>query len=72
MRSLHRRRRAAWQRHRKGALLGRATLYGVAAAGQSGAERALSILAQEFRRTMQLCGARNVSELGRHLLSAED
>lgn len=55
-----------------GALLGRATLYGVAAAGQSGAERALSILTQEFRRTMQLCGARDVSELGRHLLSAND
>lgn len=44
-------------------LLGRATLFGVAAAGAPGANKALDILRDEFLRTMQLCGARNPSEL---------
>jgi (S)-mandelate dehydrogenase len=44
-------------------LLGRATLFGVAAAGALGANKALDILRDEFIRTMQLCGARNPSEL---------
>jgi (S)-mandelate dehydrogenase len=44
-------------------LLGRATLFGVAAAGAPGANKALDILRDEFIRTMQLCGARNPSEL---------
>lgn len=39
-----------------GVMLGRATLYGAAAAGEAGASRALSILTDELRRTMQLCG----------------
>lgn len=37
-------------------LVGRATLYGVAAGGETGARRALSILQDEFVRSMQLCG----------------
>jgi len=44
-------------------LLGRATLFGVAAAGAPGANKALDILRDEFLRTMQLCGARNPGEL---------
>ena len=43
--------------------LGRATLYGLAAAGTPGARRALAILAQELEVAMALCGARQVGEL---------
>ncbi len=46
-----------------GVQLGRATLYGLAAAGTAGARRALSILAQELELAMALCGARNIGEL---------
>ena len=51
-------------------LVGRATLYGAAAAGEPGARRALEILREEFVRTMQLCGVRNVGEIGRELVSS--
>ena len=51
-------------------LVGRATLYGTAAAGEPGALRALEILREEFVRTMQLCGVRNVGEIGRELVSS--
>jgi len=43
---------------------GRATLYGVCAAGQEGAARALEILADELVRSMQLCGVRGIGEIG--------
>ena len=46
-----------------GVMLGRATLYGAAAAGEAGASRAVAILKDEFVRTMQLCGARSVDEI---------
>ena len=49
-------------------MIGRATYYGVCAGGEPGARRALEILSDEFVRTMQLCGARSVAELGPHLL----
>ena len=49
-------------------LIGRATYYGVCAAGEAGARRALEILADEFTRTMQLCGARSVADIGPQLL----
>ena len=49
-------------------MVGRATLYGVCAAGEPGAHRALEILADEFVRSMQLCGLRRVSEIGPGLL----
>ena len=45
--------------------IGRAYLYGLAAAGQGGAERALEILQTEFERTMALVGCNSVSKLGR-------
>ena len=51
-------------------LVGRATLYGAAAAGEPGALRALEILREEFVRTMQLCGVRTVGEIGRELVSS--
>ncbi len=41
-------------------LLGRATLYGLAAAGQFGVERAVAILKEELTRTMQLCGVTTI------------
>lgn len=47
----------------QGVLIGRATLYGVAAAGEAGAQRALSILTDELTRTMQLCGVRTVDQI---------
>jgi (S)-mandelate dehydrogenase len=49
-------------------MIGRATFYGVCAGGEEGARRALEILSDEFVRTMQLCGARSVREIGPQLL----
>ena len=49
-------------------MIGRATFYGVCAGGEEGARRALEILSDEFVRTMQLCGARSVGEIGPQLL----
>uniref|UniRef100_A0AAU2AC35 Alpha-hydroxy-acid oxidizing protein n=1 Tax=Streptomyces sp. NBC_00093 TaxID=2975649 RepID=A0AAU2AC35_9ACTN len=46
--------------------IGRAYLYGLMAGGQSGVRRALEIFQSEFTRTLQLLGARSVSELGPH------
>jgi (S)-mandelate dehydrogenase len=51
-----------------GVMIGRATLYGAAAAGEQGAVRALAILKDELTRTMQLCGARSVAEIDAQLL----
>ncbi len=45
--------------------IGRGYLYGLAAGGQSGAERALHILRSEFERTMALLGCNSVAKLGR-------
>ena len=50
-------------------LIGRATLYGVAAAGEGGAQRALEILRDEIVRTMQLCGVCSVGEIGPDLVA---
>jgi isopentenyl diphosphate isomerase/L-lactate dehydrogenase-like FMN-dependent dehydrogenase len=51
--------------------IGRATLYGAAAAGEAGAERALQILTDELKRAMQLCGTPRVSDIDRGLLQTE-
>ncbi|MFZ1907703.1 MAG: alpha-hydroxy-acid oxidizing protein [Burkholderiales bacterium] len=48
--------------------MGRPTLYGAAAAGEAGARRALEILSDEIERTLRLCGARTLSELGPDLI----
>ena len=50
-------------------LIGRATLYGLCAAGAPGVRRALEILQQEAYDAMGLLGARSVAELGPHLLA---
>jgi len=44
-------------------LTGRATLYGVAAGGEAGAEKALAILKDEMRRTMAYVGCRRPSDV---------
>jgi len=49
--------------------VGRAALYGVAVAGEEGARHALAILVTELVRTMQLCGARSIAEIGPELLA---
>lgn len=46
-----------------GVQLGRATLYGLAAAGEVGVVHALAILKAELDRTMALCGATSIAEL---------
>jgi (S)-mandelate dehydrogenase len=51
-------------------MIGRATYYGVCAGGEAGARRALEILSDELMRTMQLCGARSIAEIGPGLLAA--
>ena len=48
-------------------LVGRAHLYGLAAAGEAGVRHCIDILAHELRMTMQLCGARSIAELDRSL-----
>jgi L-lactate dehydrogenase (cytochrome)/(S)-mandelate dehydrogenase len=50
--------------------VGRATLFGLAAAGEPGATKALTIFRDEISRALALVGCRNLSELGRdHLLT---
>lgn len=53
----------------QGVLVGRATLYGVAAGGEAGASRALAILKDELTRTMQLCGVRSIVEINQSYLA---
>lgn len=43
--------------------IGRAYLYGLMAAGEPGVDRALELLATEFKRTLQLLGVTSVAEL---------
>lgn len=52
----------------KGVLLGRAPLWGVAAAGEPGAARALQVVQEELQRVMALCGCREVADLDRSIL----
>jgi (S)-mandelate dehydrogenase len=49
-------------------LIGRAALYGVAAAGRPGAARALAILREEIDRDLALLGCPSVKELGPRFL----
>jgi isopentenyl diphosphate isomerase/L-lactate dehydrogenase-like FMN-dependent dehydrogenase len=49
-------------------LIGRATLYGVAAGGHAGATRAIELLREEISRVMALLGVRDVGELGPEFL----
>jgi len=47
---------------------GRAYLYALAAAGQPGVERALTLLREEIERDMKLMGCRSIADLGRENL----
>jgi len=48
------------------AAIGRAYLYGLMAAGEPGVDKALAMLAAQFRRTLQLLGMTSVAELRKH------
>jgi isopentenyl diphosphate isomerase/L-lactate dehydrogenase-like FMN-dependent dehydrogenase len=52
----------------KGVFTGRAPLWGVTAAGEAGALRALEILKEEVDRIMGLTGCQSVEQINRHLL----
>lgn len=49
-------------------MIGRATLYGVAAGGEAGATHALGILRTELDRVLALLGCTSVRDLGPHLV----
>lgn len=49
-------------------MVGRATLYGLAAAGEPGVRRALAMLTVELDRVLGQMGCRTVADLGPHLL----
>jgi (S)-mandelate dehydrogenase len=49
-------------------MIGRATLYGLAAGGEAGASHALELLRAEMDRAMLLLGCGSIRELGRHLI----
>jgi L-lactate dehydrogenase (cytochrome) len=49
-------------------MIGRAYLYGLAAAGERGVDGVLKMLATDVERTMALSGQRSVAELGPHLV----
>ena len=51
-----------------GVMIGRPTLYGLAAGGQPGVAHALGLLRTEMERTLTLLGCRSLGELGRHLV----
>lgn len=53
-------------------LVGRAMLYGVAAAGKDGAKRALDILREEILRDLGLLGVPSIAELTPRLLVHSD
>jgi L-lactate dehydrogenase (cytochrome) len=59
---------AALAQGARAVLIGRAHLYGLAAAGEAGVRHAIDILADELRMTMALCGARRVADLDRRLI----
>lgn len=52
--------------------IGRSTLYGIAASGLPGAQRALGIFREEIDRVMALIGCRSVAELSPELLHFAD
>ena len=53
-----------------GVMLGRATLYGLAAGGEAGVSHALRLLRAEMERSMILLGCRTLDELGPQLIRA--
>jgi L-lactate dehydrogenase (cytochrome) len=54
----------------KACMIGRAYLYGLAAGGEAGVDRALAMLRTEIERDMALLGARNVGEIRPDMITA--
>lgn len=52
----------------RGCLIGRAYLYGLAAMGEAGVAKALSLIADELRISMSLTGVRDVTQASRDIL----
>ena len=48
------------------AVIGRAYLYGLMAGGEPGVDKALGLLATQFKRTLQLLGIPSVADLRTH------
>ena len=55
-----------------GCLIGRAYLYGLAAMGEAGVAKALSLIADELRMSMSLTGVRDIAEVSRDILFDND
>jgi (S)-mandelate dehydrogenase len=53
-------------------MMGRASLYGVAAGGEAGAAQAIALLRAEYRQTMGYVGARHVGEIGPEIIFAPE
>jgi (S)-mandelate dehydrogenase len=53
-------------------MIGRSTLYGVAAGGEAGAARALEIYREEISRVLALLGCRGIADLGPQYLQFVD
>jgi L-lactate dehydrogenase (cytochrome) len=54
----------------RGALIGKAFLYALAAAGESGVTRAIEIMRNELRVTLALTGTSSIDAVGPHILRA--
>ncbi len=52
----------------KGALLGRAYIYGLGAMGEAGVTKALQLIANELDVTMALCGHRDITKVDKSIL----
>ncbi|HEX7689347.1 MAG TPA: alpha-hydroxy acid oxidase [Burkholderiaceae bacterium] len=58
----------AWALGARGAMIGRAFLYGLGAMGEAGVTRCLEILHKELDLTMAFCGHRDIQGVGRDIL----
>lgn len=54
----------------RGCMLGRATLYGLGAAGEAGVSKALDIIRKELDVTMALTGVKRIADIDRRVLAA--
>ena len=52
----------------RGALIGKAFLYALSAAGEAGVTRAIEIMRNELRVTLALTGTVGLDSVGRHIL----
>jgi L-lactate dehydrogenase (cytochrome) len=53
----------------RGTMIGRAFLYGLAAAGEAGVHKSLAIIAAELDTTMALCGCTDIAAVGPEILA---